>query len=550
MIVGCLQMNTTIGEFTQNAELLLSGYQDAVEQGAEIVVGSELSLSGYPPRDLLHYQSFIDKQMATLEVMTGQIGAVPLITGVFLPNPEPKGHALFNAAVWLESGKQQQTFYKCLLPNYDVFDENRYFEPSGHPAYREWRGKRIGVTICEDIWNDAEKLPRPAYHRDPVRELTGQNIDLLINVSASPWFLGKGRSRLELIQNIARENSIPVVQANLIGGNDELIFDGQSAVVGSEGQLLAKASGFQEEQLIVDLDQPAREVRHEGEEEQLFQALTLGVRDYVKKCGFSQVAIGLSGGIDSAITAVIACEALGPEAVLGVLMPSQYSSQGSVDDAVALAKNLGLDYQKIPIEPICQEVRKSLSSLFEGLAEDVTEENIQSRARGLIMMAISNKLNRLVLTTGNKSELAVGYCTLYGDMCGGLSVINDVPKTWVYRLSKWMNREKEVIPHETIEKPPSAELRPDQKDEDSLPPYDQLDDILHRYIEEFQSSGEISTQGKHDPDLVQRWLRQVDLNEYKRRQAAPGLKVTSKAFGIGRRMPVAQRYRHEEELNK
>lgn len=544
MKIACLQLNTTIGDFDENVKKCTEAYTRAVEAGADLVVGPELSLTGYPPRDLLQFKDFQEASESAEEQLSRAIGEVPLVTGSLTPNPS-RGNAQFNSAIWIEGGQVRHRAHKILLPAYDVFDEQRYFEPGDQPVLVEWQGHRIGLTICEDIWNDAEMLPRPLYDRDPVRELVQAGMDVLINVSASPWYLGKSEERLGLLKAIAREHRVPVVQANVVGGNDELIFDGRSAVLSVEGEFLACGNHFTEDLVLADLEAgPVKPGSPSGEED-LYQALCLGTHDYVTKCGFRQVVIGLSGGIDSALTAAVAVGALGRENVMGVLMPGDYSSDHSISDAEALARNLGIDYHTIPIREPFAIMQEGLAGVFRGKEADITEENIQARLRGVTLMAISNKLNRLVLTTGNKSELAVGYCTLYGDMCGGLSVINDVPKTWVYRLSRWINREKEIIPQNTIDKPPSAELRPDQKDEDSLPPYEVLDDILRRFVEDFQTVADISREGGYEPDLVRKWLRQVDLNEYKRRQAAPGLKVTGKAFGVGRRMPVAQKFRHQ-----
>jgi NAD+ synthase (glutamine-hydrolysing) len=543
MKIACLQINTTVGDFQGNTEKCLRSYDRAVEAGADLVIGPELCLTGYPPRDLLQFTDFQEASEAAEKKLVEGVGATPLVIGSLTPNPA-RGKAHFNSAVWIERGEVRERAHKILLPTYDVFDEARYFEPGKAPLLMEWNGLRVGLTICEDIWNESEALPRPLYDRDPVRELAEENIDLLINVSASPWHLGKTEERLGLLRSIARDHELTVVQANAIGGNDELIFDGQSAIISSGGEFLARGQSFEEDLLLADLGGlPIKHKASTGEEE-LYRALCLGTRDYVTKCGFRQVVIGLSGGIDSAITAAIAVGALGPDNVMGILMPGDYSSDHSITDAEALARNLGIEYHTIPIKEPFAIIQEGLKEVFSGREADITEENIQARLRGVTLMAISNKLNRLVLTTGNKSELAVGYCTLYGDMCGGLSVINDVPKTWVYRLARWINREQEVIPKHSIEKPPSAELRPDQKDEDSLPPYEVLDDILRRFVEEFQSVQQIAGEGGYEVELVRKWLRQVDLNEYKRRQAAPGLKVTGKAFGIGRRMPVAQKFRH------
>ena len=423
-----------------------------------------------------------------------------------------------------------------------MFDERRYFEPGETCAPIEWRGLRVGLTICEDIWTE-DYLQRPFYDRDPVDELAAQGIDLLFNLSASPFHLGKPAQRRAMIGAIARRIRVPVVYCNTVGANDQLVFDGHSLVAGSNGLISAQLPGFTEACRVVEpfLTADADAAPDACEPQALYQALVLGVRDYVTKCGFSSVCLGLSGGIDSALTAVIAADALGPDHVRGLTMPSAYSSRGSVDDSFELAKNLGIRCDEVSIGDAFTAVKATLQPVFAGKPEDVTEENMQARIRGLLLMALSNKENHLLLTTGNKSELAVGYCTIYGDMCGGLAVISDLPKTRVYEVARWINREREIIPWNTIDKPPSAELRPDQKDQDTLPSYDILDGILELYVEEQLSPEEIIARGFEESTV--RWVqRRVDLNEWKRHQAAPGLRVTSKAFGVGRRMPIVQRF--------
>jgi NAD+ synthase (glutamine-hydrolysing) len=442
----------------------------------------------------------------------------------------------------LEGGKVQHRIWKTLLPTYDVFDERRYFEPGDSCNPIVWNGNRIGVTICEDIWTE-DYLQRPFYDRDPVDELADQGIDLLLNLSASPFHLGKPLMRRAMISGIAHRIKVPVVYCNTVGANDQLVFDGHSLVASANGRITTQLPGFEDVSAVVDpfLQQENDAPLDDCDTAQLYQALVLGLRDYVTKCGFSSVCLGLSGGIDSALTAVIAADALGPENVRGLTMPSPYSSRGSVDDSFALAKNLGIRCDEISISAPFEAIKDAMKPVFEGKAEDVTEENMQARIRGLLLMALSNKENHLLLTTGNKSELAVGYCTIYGDMNGGLAVISDLPKTRVYEVSRWVNRHHEIIPWNTIDKPPSAELRPDQKDQDTLPPYEVLDGILELYVEHHLSPDEIISRG-FDEAIV-RWVqRRVDLNEWKRHQAAPGLRVTSKAFGIGRRMPIVQRF--------
>jgi NAD+ synthetase len=452
------------------------------------------------------------------------------------------GKPFRNAAAWLENGIIKHRIWKTLLPTYDVFDERRYFEPGNTSEPILWNNHRIGVTICEDIWTE-DYLQRPFYDRDPVDELTAKGIDLLLNLSASPFHLGKPLLRRAMIGGIARKAKVPVVYCNAVGANDQLVFDGHSLVTDGNGRIISQAPGFLANCVVVDpfLAKTDDAPLPSCDSEQLYQALVLGVRDYVLKCGFSTVCLGLSGGIDSALTATIATEALGPENVRGLTMPSPYSSRGSVDDSFALAANLGIRCDEVPILNAFEAVKNAMIPIFEGKPEDVTEENMQARLRGLMLMALSNKENHLLLTTGNKSELAVGYCTIYGDMCGGLAVISDLPKTRVYEISRWINRDREIIPWNTIDKPPSAELRPDQKDQDTLPSYEILDRILALYVEHQLSADEIISRGFDETTV--RWIqRRVDLNEWKRHQAAPGLRVTSKAFGIGRRMPIVQQF--------
>ena len=543
MKIALAQINTTVGDFEGNLNLLKKAYQSAVKSGAELVVAPELAITGYPPRDLLLKSDFIEGNLEALGELTEGIGKVGLIVGHVARNERQTGRPASNAVSLLVEGEIVASRTKSLLPTYDVFDEDRYFEPAIENIPVEYNGHSLGLTICEDIWNDDGFWKNCRYESDPVESLVEQGAQIIINVSASPWSLGKERMRREMLANLAKKINRPVVYCNAVGGNDELIFDGGSLVLGKAGDVLGSGGHFVEELMVVDLNSESGPPPVQFDDmELLHDALVIGVRDYLGKCGFKGVVIGLSGGIDSAVTAAIAVKALGGENVRGISMPSQYSSTGSLDDSKALADNLGIQYDVIQIGDAFELMKSSLEPVFEGRPEDVTEENMQARLRGLILMAASNKFGSLVLTTGNKSELAVGYCTLYGDMCGGLAVISDVPKTMVYDLARWMNRDGEVIPHATIEKPPSAELRPDQKDEDSLPAYEVLDAILERYVVENESTNQIVEAG-FDEQIVQRMARLIDLNEYKRRQAAPGLKVTSKAFGVGRRIPVAQRYK-------
>ncbi|MEK7676805.1 MAG: NAD+ synthase [Verrucomicrobiota bacterium] len=544
MKIGLLQLNSTIGDFAENVRKLGEAYRHACQLGAEFVVAPELYLCGYPPRDLLLRSDFIEGNLAALAAAARQTGDVPLCVGYVDWNHERPGKPLRNSAAILQSGAVLHRLHKCLLPTYDVFDEARYFEPATVVAPFKYGGRNLAITICEDIWNDADFWPERLYRRDPVKELIGLKADLIINISASPWHLGKEMTRLAMLQKVARDEKIPLVQVNLVGANDELIFDGHSVALDRQGTPIAIGKGFAEDLCVVEIDQKAAP-RNEAQpvpEQQLFSALSLGIRDYVRKCGFKSVLCGLSGGIDSALTAVLAVDALGPDKVTGVSMPARYSSPGSLSDAERLARNLGIRYEVLPIEPVFEAVEKQLAGLFAGYARNETEENIQSRLRGVTLMALSNKLGSLVLTTGNKSELAVGYCTLYGDMCGALAVIADVFKTDIYRIARWVNRERAIIPAESIAKPPSAELRPNQTDQDTLPDYEILDAILAAYVLQDVSKEQIIARG-FSPAVVSDVINKVTFSEYKRRQAAPGLKVSPRAFGMGRRIPIAQRFR-------
>ena len=541
MKIGILQLNFTVGDFRGNSEKIVSAYERAVREGAELCVGSELGLCGYPPRDLLNRRDFVESHERALREVAKRVGKVPLLIGGIEKTNQKTGRPLYNTAFLVEKGKTRAVARKILLPTYDVFDEDRYFEAGDKVGSVRIAGKRVGVTICEDIWNDEDLWPERRYRIDPVRELAKKGMDLLINLSASPWNIGKEKVRYRLLAEVAKREKIPVIQVNQVGGNDELVFDGQSLGVGVQGGLLARGVAFMEDVKVVDIGGKEEKPVWAGDEEQVFQALVLGTRDYLQKCGFQEVVLGLSGGIDSALVAVVAAEALGKDKVLGVAMPSRFSSAGSLADAEALAKRLGIRYQKIPIEDTFAAMLRSIAPAREGRSGGLTEENLQSRIRGMTLMAISNDSGRLLLTTGNKSEMAVGYCTLYGDMCGALAVIADVPKTLVYRISRWINREREIIPKNSIEKAPSAELRPDQKDQDSLPPYEELDRILESYV---VNEGSIQGMVKKGISkvLAEEMVRKIDISEYKRRQAAPGLKVTTKAFGVGRRIPLAQRF--------
>lgn len=550
--VALAQINTTVGDLPGNARRILDFYQRAADARAGMVLFPELAAAGYPPRDLLHKSRFIDDQLRTLDELAAKIGETIAIVGYVDRNAATIGKEFLNSAAVLHRGRIVARAHKSLIPTYDVFDEARYFQEAKETVPMVVAGQRLGLTICEDIWNDKDYWNKRLYTRDPVAELTAQGIEAILNISASPYHLGKEQSRFDMLANLARKHGRPLLYCNLVGGNDELIFDGNSMAFNARGELIAQGKQFEEDLVFVDLpDAKPIQFATRQPEAVLHDALVLGLRDYCQKCGFKSTVLGLSGGIDSAITACLAAEALGPQHVMGVSMPSPFSSRGSLDDARSLAQNLGIRYEVIPIQETFRTLKSSFKELFKGRAEDTTEENMQARIRGVIMMAISNKLGGLLLTTGNKSELAVGYCTLYGDMCGGLAVISDVPKTMIYRLAEHINRRSGKpdgfpIPRDSITKPPSAELRPNQTDQDSLPPYDVLDHILRLYVEEMKSGKEIVAATGYEEKLVRDIIRKVDLNEYKRKQAAPGLRVTSKAFGIGRRVPIAQRYVERE----
>ena len=543
MKLALAQINTTVGDLRGNRARISDFYRRAVEAGASLVVTPEMAITGYPPRDLLGKRRFVEDNLRALDELAAGIGTTPLVAGYVDLNPQRPGKDYFNAAALIQAGKITARRFKTLLPTYDVFDEDRYFQPATSNAPLEMAGHTVGLTICEDVWSEAY-LPARLYTRDPVADLvhTGK-AEIILNISASPYHTGKERIRYDMLRAEALKYGVPFVYCNAVGGNDELVFDGQSLVFDAAGNLLAQGAAFQEELLVVDFAEARPRVfAPQDRIAALHDALVLGLRDYVRKCSFKSVVLGLSVGIDSAVTACIAVAALSPDNVMGVSMPSQFSSKGSLDDARALAGNLGIRYEIIPIQEPFQTLKGAFKELFRGLPEDTTEENMQARIRGTILMAISNKFGHLLLTTGNKSELAVGYCTLYGDMNGGLGVIADVPKTMVYELAHFINRDRQLIPPASITKPPSAELRPNQTDQDTLPHYDVLDAILKRYVEEAKSAAEIIAETGYDANLVREVVRKIDLNEYKRKQAPPCLRVTTKAFGIGRRVPIAQRY--------
>lgn len=545
MKIALAQLNTTVGDFPGNESKILAAYRRGVEAGVEMVVTPELTTTGYPPRDLLLKPGFIQANLDLLQRLAKATGATGLLVGYVGENAVRPGREATNSVALLQNGQIVASRAKTLLPTYDVFDEDRYFEPAVENRPVEFGGTSIGLTVCEDVWNDEDFWRDRRYRRNPAVELVESGAKILFNVSASPWHLGKNLTRASMLQSLAHKTGTPLVYCNLVGGNDELVFDGASIAFNGGGQLIGQGRLFGEDFVVVETSSTkASPTDSSGEDEQLFGALVLGLRDYLHKCGFKSAVLGLSGGIDSALVACLAVAALGAENVRGISLPSQFSSQGSLDDAQSLAANLGIRYDAIPIQSAFESVKKQLADVFAGKPEDTTEENIQARLRAVILMALSNKFGSLLLTTGNKSELAVGYCTLYGDMCGGLAVISDVPKTMVYRLARWINRDKEIIPWTSITKAPSAELRPNQTDQDSLPPYDVLDAILESYVVQGKSAAEIMAAG-FDQSVVQRVVRLIDGAEYKRRQAAPGLKVTSKAFGVGRRIPIAQRYRND-----
>lgn len=544
MKIALAQFNPTVGDFAGNAARIRDMASEAKKRGADLAVFSELCLCGYPPLDLLERPAFLERSRAALGKLAGQL-ALPCIVGYVGEARVTTGKPAANSAALIAGGKVVFEQQKMLLPTYDVFDESRYFQPAQAQSAFSLTGIPLGITICEDIWNDKNFWAKRLYARDPVAELVGQGSTLIINISASPYTIDKRGLRLEMLRALAQRHGLPVAYVNQVGGNDSLVFDGSSVAVTADGRVAAQAHSFAEDLVLFDTATGTGDVRTQpyDELEAAYLALVTGTRDYVRKCGFRSVALGLSGGIDSALVAVIAADALGRENVLGVAMPGPFSSEGSLADARRLAQALGIRFEVVPITQVYAEYRHVLSAPFAGRGEDATEENLQARIRGNILMAFSNKLGALVLTTGNKSEYAVGYCTLYGDMCGALAVIADVPKTMVYALAEWINKRREVIPAATISKPPSAELRPNQTDQDSLPPYDVLDRIVKMYVEDLRSVQDIADHYDFDPEMVKGITDRIHINEYKRQQAAPGIKITAKAFGVGRTVPIAQKFR-------
>lgn len=554
MKIAIAQLNPTIGDLVGNAAAIEAAATTAEQQGATLLLTPELSLCGYPPRDLLLDPSFVEVAQSTLEQLATQLPAkLHVLVGSVQQNKAQGGKPLFNSIVHLHKGEIQQCFHKHLLPTYDVFDEDRYFEPGNQPNVLDLKEGKIGVTICEDLWNNSDFWEKQAYAVDPVAELMSYNVDLIINLSASPFCVGKQELREAMLRHHAQQYHCPLIYANQVGGNDDLIFDGRSVAVNRQGEVVGRATGFAPDLLLLTYEAhdllPSRiEPAVTNINAEIWSTLVLGLRDYAQKCGFSQAVLGLSGGIDSSLVAAIAAAALGPENILGVLMPSPYSSDHSVKDAEDLAQNLGIPTTQLGIAPAMQTYDDILGSVFTGTEPGVAEENIQARIRGNLLMAIANKFSRLLISTGNKSEMAVGYCTLYGDMNGGLAAIADVPKTRVYELCRWLNtntppelgEQNIIIPESVITKPPSAELKPGQVDQDSLPDYDVLDDILYRYVDNHQSSQQIIAAG-HPAAIVDRIIQMVKRAEFKRRQAPPGLKITDRAFGTGWRMPIAAR---------
>jgi len=535
------QINPTVGDFSGNAAKIVDYSRRAQSHGAGLILFPELAVCGYPPRDLVERSSFVARNRETVDRIAAETRGIAVICGLVTPADSAAGKSVMNSAALLMDGKLAFLQSKMLLPTYDVFDEMRNFAPAKSQDLFDFCGNRMALTICEDAWNDKQFWNKRLYTFDPVEALMRAGGNFVLNISASPFWIGKREFRRDMLATIARNYKVPVAMVNQVGGNDSLVFDGSSLVLNAEGKVVAQGRSFEEDLIYFDSKTSTGEVREQvaGEEASVYAALVLGTRDYMHKCGFQNSIVGLSGGIDSALTAAIATEAVGPENVLGIGMPGPFSSEGSIEDARALAQNLGIRFELLPINHVFEAYRQTLQEVFAGRKEDVTEENLQSRARGTLLMALSNKLSAIVLSTGNKSELGVAYCTLYGDMVGGLAVISDVPKTLVYRLSHYVNSRRPVIPPATLEKPPSAELRPNQKDTDTLPPYEVIDAVLEDYVEDSHPPERIAADHGFDVAIVRRVIGMVDRAEYKRQQAAPGIKISAKAFGYGRRLPIA-----------
>ncbi|MGE0481397.1 MAG: NAD+ synthase [Phycisphaerae bacterium] len=543
MKLGLLQIDPTVGDLDGNADRLIQAARTAGGQGCSLVVSPELVLLGYPPRDLLLNAGFVRRCRSVLDRVAAETASGPaLLVGFAEPNESDVGRPLRNAAALLQDGRVVRTFHKTLLPTYDVFDEDRYFEPATGPQILEFAGRRFGISVCEDVWNDRDFWARRRYHHDPIEELVRAGATAIVNLSASPFSVGRQQLRERMLASMAKRHGVPILYTNQVGGNDDLLFDGRSCALDAGGRVFARGKAFEEDVIVVDLDAKTGTLAPDmlEPEAEVWHALVLGTRDYMRKCGFSSAVLGLSGGVDSSLVAAVAADAIGREHVLGVMMPSPYSSQGSIDDSVELARNLGMRTLTIPVADLMKGFEQALKPAFAERKPDVTEENIQARIRGNLLMAISNKFGSLLLTTGNKSEISVGYCTLYGDMSGGLAVIGDVPKTMVYRVCAWRNRRGPCVPESVMTKAPSAELRPDQKDQDSLPAYDVLDEILKRHVEQHQTPEEVIAAG-FDEATVRKVARLVRIAEFKRKQAAPTLRVTDLAFGTGWRMPIARK---------
>lgn len=540
MKIAVAQINTTVGDFAGNKRKILNRLEAAEKAAADIVVFPELTVCGYPPRDLVEKPSFIQKNLECVEEIASKTSKTAVVLGYISINEARTGRGLFNTAGFLHKGLVQFSQAKSLLPEYDVFDEARHFEPARTHRVYSFRNKKIGISLCEDLWSAFDFGGRRFYPQDPMKLFASAGAEVMLNLSASPYTLKKQKIREGLVCGAAEEFSTPIVYCNMVGGNDELVFDGQSFIANAKGRIIATGKAFKEDLFAVDLDGPSKPVKvHEmDDDEEIYEALLLGVRDYMHKCDFGKAVIGLSGGIDSSVVIAIACDAIGPKNVTALMMPSRFTSKKSLDDAYAVARNFKIGSKVISIDKIYESYRRSLGYAAASKKVSLTEENIQARIRGNILMAVSNREGALVLSTGNKSELSVGYCTLYGDMAGGLAVISDVPKTMVYKIARYINRKREMIPRSVLTKPPTAELKPDQTDQDLLPPYDVLDEILKAYVEDHLSASSIVAMG-YDKKIVGDVIHRVDTNEYKRRQSPPGLKVTSKAFGIGRRFPIA-----------